>query len=174
MPLAEPSAQLGHEIAPLRRPIPPPESLPPSPNEKARATLAANLNRLEARHPGFRFSLVAFDAAPRQLHIRLRVDAPDIWDKVAASKVLMQERLRSTLQERYGGEVEVSVHAGSILITLLLSAIDVASSIHLVVTTVTSLTDYVARVVEQGRFEWPPVATMFGFFELLKRMFLGI
>ena len=136
----------------------------------AEATLRERLHRVADRHPGYSIHLVHFGAASDSASITVTIDHPGIWERVAPTARHLKTRIEQTLGERLGCRATVRLARGSLEISVLLSAIDVASLLHEIVSTISATVDYVAKCIEDEQLHWPPMAMVIGFFGLVRRL----
>lgn len=141
---------------------------------QARTELGRILSTISARHGAHSVRLKQFSLGHSSGEIKISFDGPDVWAKVSGSKLDMCSRIRETIEHKYGGHVRVFAEKGSITLTIIFSAIEVARNIFELLTSIGTISEYIIRCIEQSKFDWPPVSAMFSFFESIKRVFLGI
>jgi hypothetical protein len=158
------SALADHYPQKTPAPIPPSGPSLREIESKARTQLERVLSNISARHAMHSARLKHFSVGNSSGEIKIVIDGPDVWEKVNDTQQAMCDRIKETIQQKYGGKVQVSSSKGSVTLLIIFSAIEVAKNIFDIATSVGTIVEYTIRCVEQSRFEWPPVATMFTFF----------
>lgn len=141
---------------------------------RAKTQLNAILARSSANHAGYSAQLRSLSLGVRSGRMTIAIEARNIWGRVSGHEAGLKTRIEQALQEKYGGVFEVEITEGSITIAIIYSALETMQHIYNLVTSVGTIVEYTIRCIENSRWEWPPIPSMFTFFESLKKIFLGL
>lgn len=141
---------------------------------RAKAQMEAQLTRINSKRSRYAARLKRMSLGVSSGEIRITISGEGVWGDVAATRDALQARIEEALQSKYGGRFDVRVTQGSITITIIYAALETARYVYELVSSLGTIVEYVIRCIEQERWEWPPIASMFTFFESLKKLFLGL
>lgn len=141
---------------------------------RAKTQLNAMLARTSANHTGYSAQLRGLSLGVNSGRITIAIEARDIWNRVSGHEAGLKKRIEDALHEKYGGRFEVEITEGSITIAIIYSALETMRYIYELVASVGTIVEYAIRCIENSRWEWPPIPSVFTFFEALKKLFLGL
>jgi hypothetical protein len=141
--------------------------------QRASERLAQGLIELKRKYPGFRLKLDHFSLSTDSATVQIRIEHDDIWESIESTADAMVERLKQSLEAKFGCQAEVCASEGSLTLAIILYGFEAARLAYDFVTSLFTLVEYVIRCVVNERMDWPPIAAMFTFFEALKRFLLG-
>jgi hypothetical protein len=115
----------------------------------------------DSSQDGLVFQLVSLCQQNENIfHVTLRILSTkfEIWPVVEGNKEELENRIRAELTQRTGGEVNIKIYKGSLIIeiTLLtLSAMTLAEATAAFGMAIADACSYVGRCVREGKFSWP-------------------